>query len=259
MADPRAILTERLDHCQQSLDRLVADVRRMSDEEIQEPSRLPDWSRGHVLTHIARNADGMANLAAWAISGNPHPMYPSRESRDADISGGAQRSSATIADDLTSSGRRFAATWEAVAELDSASLSLALDRVMHLGAPSPHSPVVTGATAPLARRREIELHHVDLGMTDYSGADWPGDFAAELLETIAPTRASADGLAGVARLVDDDGASWQLADGPDGLTVQGPTWMLALWLTGRPVDASQLIAIDAHGSARDVPAAPAWV
>lgn len=259
MADPRAVLIERLDHCQQSLERLVADVRLMSDDDVKAPSRLPGWSRGHVLTHICRNAGGMGNLADWAISGNPHPMYPSRESRDADIDAGARRSSVAIADDLATSGQRYAEAWQAVAVLDDASLSQALDRVMHLGAPSPHSPVVTGATAPLARRREIELHHVDLGLAGYSGAQWPDDFAAELLDTIAPTRATTDGLAGVARLVDDDGASWQLADGANGVTVQGPTWMLALWLTGRPVDASQLIAIDEHGSAHDVPEAPAWV
>jgi maleylpyruvate isomerase len=258
MADPRAVLTERLDHCRQSLDRLIADVRHMSDGEVQEPSRLPGWSRGHVLTHIARNADGMANLADWAISGDPHPMYPSRDSRDAGIEAGAGRSSAAIAADLATSGERYTDAWQRVAELDDADLAAALERPMHLGAPSPHAPTITGGTAPLARRREIELHRVDLGLAEYTGATWPADFAAELLDTVAPTRSSVDGLAGVARLVDDDGTSWQLASGPTGLTLQGPTWMLALWLTGRRVDAPTLIAIDEHGAAQVVPVAPAW-
>jgi maleylpyruvate isomerase len=259
MADLRAALLQRLDHCQQSLTSLKAHVSALPDDAITAPSRLPGWTRGHVLTHIARNADGMANLADWAISGDPYPMYPSRDSRDAGIEAGAGRSSAAIAADLATSGERYADAWQRVAELDDADLAAALERPMHLGAPSPHAPTITGGTAPLARRREIELHRVDLGLAEYTGATWPADFPSELLDTIAPTRSSADGLAGVARLVDDDGASWQLASGPTGLTVQGPTWMLALWLTGRRVDASTLIAIDEHGAAQDVPEAPAWV
>ena len=31
-----------------------------SDADVRAPSLLPGWSRGHVLTHIARNADGIA-------------------------------------------------------------------------------------------------------------------------------------------------------------------------------------------------------
>jgi maleylpyruvate isomerase len=259
MADPRAALLQRLDRCQQSLDLLIAHVQELPDDAIVVASQLPGWTRGHVLTHVARNADGMANLADWAISGEPHPMYPSRESREAGFDAGAHRSSAAIADDLDTSGQRFAHAWRAVAELGDTHLTQALDRVMHLGAPSPHAPAIAGASAPLSRRREIELHRVDLGLADYTGAQWPTDFPAELLDTVAPTRASKDGLAGVVRLVDDDGFSWPLSNDAHGLTVQGPTWVLALWLTGRPVDASCLIAVDEDGGARDVPEAPAWV
>ncbi|MEV0474381.1 maleylpyruvate isomerase N-terminal domain-containing protein, partial [Streptomyces prunicolor] len=28
---------------------------------VAEPSRLPGWSRGHVLAHLARNADALVN------------------------------------------------------------------------------------------------------------------------------------------------------------------------------------------------------
>lgn len=259
MTDQRALLTQRLQRAQESLDRLVSTVEVLSDAEITQPSSLPGWTRAQVLTHVARNADGMANLAQWAMTGDPKPMYPTRAARDADIDAGAQRTAPELAADLGRSGERFARAWDGVVALDEVSLTAALDRVMHLGAPSPSSPVVTGASAPLARRREIEVHHVDLGLADHTGADWPADFAAELLDTVAPTRSGDDGLDGVARLVDDVGAGWQLSSAAGGLTLQGPTWVLALWLTGRPADAAQLIAIDEQGTSCPVPAAPAWV
>ena len=42
--------------------RLLATATAISDTQAREPSLLPGWSRGHVLTHIARNADGLGNL-----------------------------------------------------------------------------------------------------------------------------------------------------------------------------------------------------
>ena len=53
-------------------------------------------TRAHVLTHVARNADAMANLIQWARTGTPTPAYASREQRDADIAAGAKRSPADI-------------------------------------------------------------------------------------------------------------------------------------------------------------------
>src|SRR5256885_15091039 len=68
-------------------------TRRSSDLE---PSLLPGWTRGHVLTHVARNGDGLGNLLRWARTGTETPMYASREARRADIEAGAGRSAAEI-------------------------------------------------------------------------------------------------------------------------------------------------------------------
>ena len=54
-------------------DRLLATAATLTDGQMREPSRLPGWSRGHVLTHIARNADGLANLLRWARTGAGDP------------------------------------------------------------------------------------------------------------------------------------------------------------------------------------------
>ena len=34
--------------------RLLATATALSDAQVREPSSLPGWTRGHVLTHIAR-------------------------------------------------------------------------------------------------------------------------------------------------------------------------------------------------------------
>jgi maleylpyruvate isomerase len=46
-------------------------IRIMSPRRWAAPSALPGWSRAHVLTHVARNADAMINLLTWARTGRP--------------------------------------------------------------------------------------------------------------------------------------------------------------------------------------------
>ena len=76
---------------------------------MRDPSLLPGWTRGHVLTHIARNADGMVNLLRWARTGTKIPMYASAESRSADIEAGSGRPAASLAADVRESAAAFAA------------------------------------------------------------------------------------------------------------------------------------------------------
>ena len=57
--------------------RLLTVAGTLTDAEVAEPSLLPGWTRGHVLTHLARNADGLANLLRWAGTGIETPVYAS--------------------------------------------------------------------------------------------------------------------------------------------------------------------------------------
>jgi len=98
-----------LDRLAAASERLLATATALSDAQAREPSLLPGWTRGHVLTHIARNADGMVNLLSWARTGTETPMYASAESRNADIEAGAGRRAADLAADLRESAARFAA------------------------------------------------------------------------------------------------------------------------------------------------------
>lgn len=88
--------------------RLLTTVRELDDTAIRAPSLLPGWTRGHVLSHLARNADGCVNLLRWARTGVEHSMYPSAADRRAAIEEGATRGRQLLEEDLIASSTRFA-------------------------------------------------------------------------------------------------------------------------------------------------------
>ena len=59
--------------------------------QVAGPSRLPGWSRGHILSHLARNADALVNLLTWARTGTEKRMYASPADRADGIEAGAHR------------------------------------------------------------------------------------------------------------------------------------------------------------------------
>ena len=40
--------------------RYLEALTELSDDDVRAPSLLPGWTRGHVITHVARNADALA-------------------------------------------------------------------------------------------------------------------------------------------------------------------------------------------------------
>jgi uncharacterized protein (TIGR03083 family) len=82
---------------QEATGRLAATAAALTDGQARESSLLPGWSRGHVLTHVARNADGLRNLLIWARTGVETLQYSSRGAREAAIEEGAGRAAAELA------------------------------------------------------------------------------------------------------------------------------------------------------------------
>ena len=62
--------------CRAAHARLVARVEHITDEQVRSPSRLPGWTVAHVLTHLARNADGHVRRLEGALRGEDVPRYP---------------------------------------------------------------------------------------------------------------------------------------------------------------------------------------
>jgi maleylpyruvate isomerase len=131
-------------------DTLVA----LDDATAWRPSRLPGWSVGHVLTHIARNADSVVWRLEGAAHGELRDQYPGGlEQRGSDIEAGAGRSAADLVADVH---RTSAEVARAVAELPAAAWD----------APSRTSRGVVESSrdALLSRWREVVVHHGDLGL-----------------------------------------------------------------------------------------------
>src|SRR5260221_6273217 len=101
-------VSHSLDRIDAATQRLLASVATLTDAQAREPSPLPGWTRGHVLTHVARNADGLRNLLIWAETGVETPMYPSADARTADIEAGASRSGDELKADVSGSAKTLA-------------------------------------------------------------------------------------------------------------------------------------------------------
>jgi maleylpyruvate isomerase len=160
--------------CHEAHARLRVTVLKIDDDTVRRQSRLPGWTVGHVLTHLSRNADGHARRLEGALIGVEVPRYPGgSEQRDGEIEAGSTRSAHALYEDVDESAKRLEATWarSAAAGWPNAEL-LATDRFATSG-------------SPLRRLREVEVHHVDLGL-GYVVTDWPDEYVAwELLATLA--------------------------------------------------------------------------
>lgn len=197
-------------------------MSRMGDDAFAAPSALPGWSRAHVLTHIARNADAMGNLLTWARTRVPTPAYASREQRDADIETGAKRPAAAIRDDVVESSDRLAVVVRAMPE---AAWSA---RVLH-----PSGAEVEATDIPWLRAREMWIHAVDLDV-GAAFTDLPPPMLIVLVADVVATLGTREGCPTLRLVASDVGQEWSLGADGDGVPrVTGPVAGLAAWLLGR--------------------------
>jgi len=167
--------------------RFSAAIEGLSDADARRPSRLDGWTVGHVLTHVARNADSHVRRAEAAARAETVDQYPGGfEGRAAEIDAGAGRPARQIVEDVRTSAGRLDAAWRQVPPA-------AWDVV---------SRDVGGTERPLrslpARRwQELEVHLVDLDLA-VTYREWPDAFVGRFLPVMRPTAgprlAEGDGL-----------------------------------------------------------------
>ena len=215
--------------------RLLTTVDGLSDEEVRGPSGLSDWSRGHLITHLARNADGIRNMLLCARSGEDAFMYPSGALRNADIEAGATRPEALIRLDLRAAADRFAvdarsmtkAQWSTEVPMGPGDLAV--------------KPLAAASTLTWMRLREVEIHHVDLDAA-YSFAALP----PELLQRLLDHTVGLIGEAGTLHCkIEGTTSGCACAMGTGGPTVTGPDHALVAWLLRRS-DGSGLVVTDGY-------------
>lgn len=157
-----SVPTVDIDGCRRSHQVLLDRIVGLTDGQARAPSLLPDWTVGHVLTHIARNADSVIRRLEAAVRGQIVDQYPGGyAARAAEIAAGALRPASDLVDDVAETATRLEAVCLSIPEA-------AWER---------STRGVSGAERPartmmLERWREVEVHHADLGL-GYEPIDWP--------------------------------------------------------------------------------------
>jgi maleylpyruvate isomerase len=198
--------------------RLSNALDALDAETVRAPSLLPGWTVGHVLTHIARNAESHERALLGALRGEVVARYPGGSTqRDADIEKGSGRPVDALAADVRATTARLEATWDELTDdaWDGHTSFEGLERV---------------DTLPFARWREVEVHHADLGV-GYTSDDWPAGFVRRDLaaKTMAWRARMPMGLtelpAAALALSPTDRLAWLLGRREvDGLPEVGPWW-----------------------------------
>ncbi|MFJ9705594.1 maleylpyruvate isomerase family mycothiol-dependent enzyme [Streptomyces sp. NPDC101234] len=150
---------------QEATERLLTAVAELDNASVARPSRLPGWTVGHILAHLARNADALTNVL------DGRPMYVSGEARDADIERDAPRPLDVQTADLRACDARFRALGAEPADWT---------RTVELR----NGVTDSAAQVPFRRWAEVELHHVDLGI-GYELEDLPQEFTEREIDFLA--------------------------------------------------------------------------
>jgi maleylpyruvate isomerase len=82
-------LQATIEGCTAAHRRLQQMVATVDDDVARQASRLPDWTVGHVLTHLARNAESHVRMLDGALAGRPSEQYPGARNSAAATSSGA--------------------------------------------------------------------------------------------------------------------------------------------------------------------------
>jgi maleylpyruvate isomerase len=235
--DPLALAVD----VERATGRLLTNVATLDDAAVTGPSLLPGWTRGHVLTHLARNADGAVNLLTWARTGVETPQYASWDRREEDIAAGADRPVADQVADLTAASQRLA---RAVADMPPAAWA---NVVRWTG----------GGEAPAARvmwsrLREVEIHHVDLDI-GYTPADWPEAFMLRMLRSLARDFGERDDGPRLVVRSPEVGPDLPIGSGASAPVVSGAGAAVVAWLIGR--SNGETLTMAPPGP---LPAVPTW-
>lgn len=200
-------------------ERLLATALALPAADWAAPSLCADWTRGHVLAHLALNAEGLAGVLRGFRDGEAVPMYPSDAARDGDIAVLATATPQEVLARLVAGCATLAEVVDVAADVPAGST---FER-------TPGGRLMPADGVPHLRLREVEIHHADLG-AGYSASDWPPTTAMAFLHDDAQ-RYDGPGFHVVAT---DEPARWAFGSpAADAATVSGPLGALAWWATGR--------------------------
>ncbi|MGI5505871.1 maleylpyruvate isomerase family mycothiol-dependent enzyme [Lentzea sp. CA-135723] len=236
---PRGVPDRHITAVREATDVLYEVVEELDEAAVRGPSLLPGWTRGHVITHLARNADALVNLLTWARTGVEHQAYASRADRDADIEEGAHRLLQVIKADLDSACLRFeAACREFPAHAWRSEVT------------APKGQTIPASTVPLFRLREIWIHLIDLD-AGVGFDDLPAAFVEEFLDdAVRQFEGRVDPFEIEVTLPGGAQRRWTVNGPASRSSVSGSASAVLAWLTGRS---------DGAGLRGELPDLPDWI
>ncbi|MEU8799983.1 maleylpyruvate isomerase family mycothiol-dependent enzyme [Spirillospora sp. NPDC048819] len=237
---------EVIDELDSGVERIARTLSKLGDQDLRAASALPGWSRGHVATHIARNADSLWNLLEGARTGVEIPQYPSLDARNAALDEGAGRGRDELIEDVRATGARFA---EQARTLPDEVWNAPVKAMGGWSHPAWYTVY--------RRWNEVEAHHVDLA-AGYGPADWPEPYvrwslAGTLADMAALPEKLRGELAGLRITATDSGESASLGWAPGGPEASGSGRALLGWLSGRTDGAGVSVRPDGR-----LPVPPPW-
>lgn len=233
-------------------------LNELRDDEFDEPSLLPGWTRRHVIAHVGFNARAVARLVEWARTGVETPMYDSDTQRADEIAFGSTLPTEALRNLCAHAAVHLNVEWRDLPE-----------EAWGHEVRTAHGRLVPASETVWMRTREVWVHAVDLdnggSFTDFPGAlhdllladlvrVWrrrgagvEGDIVLDPSDRESAWRTSDPGLAGPGPGAD------RRPGGSDALIVRGSAADLVAWGTGR---ATRGVALP-DGSLP--PPAPTWI
>lgn len=220
-----------LSGCKAAHARLEVIAERLTNDIARRATLLPGWTVGHLITHLARNADSHRGMVEAAQRGEVIPQYPGGlAQRNRDIEAGSSRSAAELGPDLKAADGQLEAAWSSIDE-----------RVWTTGLGLRRYGPATIAEFVLLRWREVEIHLVDLDLPELGSPRWDGlspeYVEVELSEVMRNLPARVPASTTVV-LAPGDRPSRAFGTGDEHVIVEAPAATILAWLMGRGGDSS---------------------
>lgn len=162
------------DDIDDAAERFTTAVTALTETELRELSRLPGWTRAHVVAHVVLNAEGFCCAAGAVRSGQPGLMYPDGvDARDRAISTLAASPREDLLVRLRAANSVFVDAWRSP--------------IAGRCATATGTPTFDAATVPSRRLRELQVHLVDLGVEGVTELSWTEAFVEHDLPLQWPT------------------------------------------------------------------------
>ena len=225
-------------------------IAPLTDADVRAPSGLPDWSRGHVLAHVAGVANGMARQLEYAARGETIDLYDGGvDGRNRAIEEGSVRDADRQRTDLDTALDRALVAFHRLGESDWSVPISYRDGVVRDGG--------------LALWRELVIHLTDLNVGVEAGS-WTPLFCEHLFGFLAarvPTdlRLSVQPFGMAPRILasTSEAAATTAAARSRTVSVNGMATDIAAWLAGRNPNLGSLRA-EAAADGVELPTLLPW-